>query len=289
MAEIHHQDTLVTVKDRDWKGAEESVPKLPLTEYGNIDITNGVPTGFIHVNIPRVGVTCKRLRIEYAKALVGWDTHGLRGSYKQSYPVLSGVVVRELDHQRLVTALADKAKKQARKIAQLPVLAALFTLNRRAKRCRDLAQKYYQERMHGLAGEMKREKDRIYDLKGQVLHHMVEAGILTGGKFHQFEFKNWAEVLEGDGYRFHRPCPPQESKPETELAESVEAKPKEASEPTLENAYEVVKKFLEGKKRANAYQWPGKPRQYRTQRWREEEPDDWYDDSELDDDDEVFP
>ncbi len=167
---------------------------------------------------------------------------------------------------------------------RLPVLAALFTLNRRAKRCRDLAQTYYQQGMHGFAGDMKREKERIYALKGQVLHHLVEAGVLVGGKFHRFEFGNYAEVLEGQGYRFHRPCPPREPGID-DLSESVEAKPKESSEPTVEIAFEVVQKFLAGKEWVAVYQWPPKARPTRFRSHDEFEGDE--PDEDLEDQDEY--
>ena len=243
---------------------------LPLTEYGTIDITGGVPPGLVHVDLPRLGPTCKRLRIEYGKALVGWDEVGRN---VKRYPVLSGVVVRECDHARLMAAVEAKACKDRRVVERLPVLAALFTLNRRAKRCRDLAQTYYRRRMHGLAGEMKREKERIYRLKGQALHYLVQAGVLTGGVFHRFEGGAWAEVLRGGGYSFHRPCPPQGDVDVPKLAESVEAKPKQASEPTLAVAHEVVARFLNDKPVAAVYQWPP------VVRWRIwDDDDDWPDD-----------
>ena len=90
---------------------------------------------------------------------------------------------------------------------------------------------------------------------------MVEAGVLVGGKFHRFEFGNWAEILAGGGYTFHHPCPPQEeANIEAAMIESIEAKPKSAKEPTLELAYEVVKNYLKGKNRANVYQWTRVPR-----------------------------
>ncbi len=121
--------------------------------------------------------------------------------------------------------------------------------------------------MHGFAGKMKREKERIYDLKGQVLHHMVEAGVLVGGKLHRFEFGNWAEILAGGGYTFHRPCPPPDGDSAgVELIESIEAKPKGTKEPTLKVAYEAVEKFLVGKERASVYQWP-RINRGRSQRW----------------------
>jgi hypothetical protein len=168
-------------------------------------------------------------------------------------------------------------RRQA-KVADLPILAALFTLNRRAKRCRDLAATYYSNGMHGLAGQMRREKQRIYDLKGQVLHHLMESGELSGGKYHQFEFGNWAEVLEGSGYRFHRPCPPPELTSESEVIESVEAKPKSAKEPALDVAFEVVENFLKGRDRVAVYEWPAKPRTSRHYRWSDDDFDDDLDD-----------
>ena len=231
---------------------------LPLNEYGNIVITDAIPEGLVHVDLPRLGPTCKRLGIEYAKAVVGWTDYG---------PILSGVVIHEADRPKLDQALAAKAQKQKRQVDQLPVLAALFTLNRRAKRCRDLAQTYYQNRMHGFAGKMKREKEGIYYLKGQVLHYLLEAGILIGGKFHKFPGGNWAEILQGDGYTFHRPSPPQQGDSVVEEIESVEAKPKRAKEPSLEVAFEVVEKFLERRERASIYQWPPAIRPQRRQEW----------------------
>lgn len=190
--------------------------------------------------------------------------------------MFSGVIIRAEDHSTLMAALEAKAKKRQRKVDRLSVLAALFTLNRRAKRCRDLAQSYYQNRIHGFAGEMRKEKERIYALKEQAIHHLVEAGILVGGNYHRFEFGNWAEVIEGQGYRFHRPCPPRESS-EHDLIEIIEAKPKEAGEPTLEIAFEVVEKFLVGKKRVSVYNWPPVVRSRLKYRREEDDFDDDYD------------
>lgn len=249
------------------KGAD-----LPFNAHGNIDITGGVADGLVHVDLPRLGPTCKRIGVEYGRAVVGWAEFG-RKYRRKRYPMFSGVVIRAEDHARLMAALEVKARKRQEKVGRLSVLAALFTLNRRAKRCRDLAQSYYQERMHGFAGDMKREKDCIYALKEQVLHHLVEAGVLVGGKYHRFEFGNWAEVLEGQGYRFHRPCPPREPG-EGDLIESVEAKPMEAGEPTVEIAYEVVEKFLVGKERVAVYEWPPVVRSRRRYRWDDDNLDD---------------
>ena len=270
-------DTLEFIVPWGRKGAD--LPRLPLTANGSIDITGGVPDGLVHVDLPRLGPTCKRIGVEYGKAVVGWTEFG-RKHQRKRYPMFSGVIIRAGDHPRLMAALEEKAKKRQRKVDRLSVLAALFTLNRRAKRCRDLAQSYYQERMHGFAGDMKREKERIYVLKEQVLHYSVEAGVLVGGKYHRFKFGNWAEVLEGQGYRFHRPCPPREPG-DGDLIESVEAKPKEAGEPTVEIAYEVVEKFLANKERVAIYHWPRIVRSRQRYRWDD---DDLDDEDDLDDD-----
>ena len=247
------------------------------------DIVAGVPDGLVHVDLPRLGPTCKRLGIEYSKAIVGWNEFRRRRE-RHRHPVTSGVVIREADHDQLLAALAEKKEKERKKAEKLPVLAALFTLNRRAKRCRDLAQAYYQNSMHGLAGEMKQEKERIYFLKGQVLHHHVEAGVLVGGKYHRFGETLWAEVLEGQGYRFHRPCPPQNEGVVAELIESVEAKPKEGKEPALKIAYQVVEAFLADKNMVSVYQWPARIRASRYRRWEDEEFDNFLDDDDYPDD-----
>ncbi|RLT17428.1 MAG: hypothetical protein DWI28_06175 [Planctomycetota bacterium] len=247
------------------------------------DVADRVPDGLVHVDLPRLGPTCKRLGIEYSKAIVGWNEFRKRGE-RHRHPVTSGVVIREADHDRLLAALADKKEKERKKAEKLPVLAALFTLNRRAKRCRDLAQGYYQKSMHGFAGDMKQEKKRIYFLKGQVLHHHVEAGVLVGGKYHRFEEEiTWAEVLEGQGYRFHRPCPPQGEGVVAEVIESVEAKPKTAKEPTLKMAYQVVEAFLADKKLVSVYQWPARIPSSRYHRWEDDEFDAFLDDDDYPD------
>lgn len=256
---------------------------IPTNEYGHVVIVNGVPGGLVHVDQPRLGPTCKKLGIAYAKAVVDWSEFRSRGHHKR-YPVFSGVVIEKSDHPKLMEALAKKAEKAKHEIERLSVLDALFTLNRRAKRCRDLAQEYYQSGMHGFAGEMRREKGAIYDSKGQVLHHLVQAGVLSGGKFHIFPGGNWAEVLRGEGYSFHRPCPPQEGGRVIEEIDSIEATPKASKEPTLQVARRVIDNFLQGKDRAAVYEWPARTR---TPRYRVGE-DDEYREDDFDDRDDDF-
>lgn len=170
---------------------------------------------------------------------------------------------------RVERSILEEARRQLQaeqssKVAKIDVLAALFTLNRRAKRCRDLAQGYYLSKQHGLAGKMRSEKEEVYDLKGQALHHLLAEGRLKVVGLHRFEGGNHAEVLEGDGFRFHRPCPDPTPAPGSEsaaaLLDSIEAKPKGAKEPTLAAALAVVRGYLEGRPRVTVYEWPTKRR-----------------------------
>jgi hypothetical protein len=77
-----------------------------------------------------------------------------------------GYTVDNVVYQEAVWQLRVERTKQA---AGVSVLQALFTLNRRAKRCLELAQKYYWQRLHGFATEQRHEKERIYRMKGQAL------------------------------------------------------------------------------------------------------------------------
>jgi hypothetical protein len=136
------------------------------------------------------------------------------------------------------------------------VLDALFTLNRRAKRCRDLAQTYYRNQMHGFAKAMQTEKESIYKIKGQALEHLLRLNEVSVIRHQRFSCGNWAEVLEGKGYIFHRPCPPRNESEDDVIIESIEAKPKGSKEPTLKAAQEILTYFLEGKEAVAVYEWP---------------------------------
>jgi len=77
--------------------------------------------------------------------------------------------------------------------------------------------------------------------------------------FHQFPGCIWAEVLEGCGYRFHRPCPAWPGEAAEALGE-IEAKPKGRKEPRLKDAIHTLQEYLACKPEAEVYEWP--PRAY---------------------------
>ena len=103
-----------------------------------------------------------------------------------------------------------EAKRQSSPATTIPVLAALWVVNRRAKRCRDLAINYNDQKAYGFAKSNTREKKRIYGLKGQVLQYLLneDAAVIIG--HHRFPNGNWAELVSCEGYTLHRPCAPLE-------------------------------------------------------------------------------
>ena len=101
---------------------------------------------------------------------------------------------------------------------------------------------------------MRSEKEEIYALKSQATHYLKAEGQLASAGFHCFDNGNWAEVLEGAGYRFHCPCPPQDSATVIKL-EEIEAKPRGASEPKLKDALHTVRIYLANRPHVDVYQW----------------------------------
>ena len=160
---------------------------------------------------------------------------------------------------------------------QIDILAALWVANRRAKRCRDLSSKYYTRRMHGFAASAKREKSKIYRLKGQILCYLLLEKQLEIVGYHRFRDGNWAEVLWGRGYTFHRPCPACEGKAVQNCRE-IDAKPKGATEPRLRDALHTLDTYLVGKPHVGVYEWPTKEHPTRRHRaYRPPPENDWLD------------
>ena len=148
-----------------------------------------------------------------------------------------------------------KGKWTPRPPRQIPILAAIWVLNQRAKRCRDLARHHYDAERFGFATSARREKVRLYELKGQALHHLVESGELKVIGHHQFPDGQWAEVLQGGGYTFHRPCPTQPGTAGAQI-DHIEAKPRGAKDPKLKDALLTANSFLAAKPRAHVFSWP---------------------------------
>lgn len=124
----------------------------------------------------------------------------------------------------------DVAKRNAPKeIRPCDLLAAIFAVNRAAKRWRDTAQKHYQAGSHGLARTAREKKESLYELKDQGI-----AAAYTAGRINVVERHAGLILYRGEGYCFHSRLEPMELDeiPEGDSAPiEIEAKPKGAKEP----------------------------------------------------------
>lgn len=162
------------------------------------------------------------------------------------------------------------------------ILAAVWGINRAAKRNRDAAQNYYQAGKHGFAGHAKETKEYYYNLKSQTIEHLAKEGILIPSGFHQFPGELWAEILCGEGYSFHRPCPPPKNPQGTDLSlDRIEAKPRTAREPRLKDAIFTIEAYLSEKGRVDIYSWPERTRNRRWHDWDEDDSNDEDDEDEY--------
>ena len=136
----------------------------------------------------------------------------------------------------------------ARELTVENVLAALFTLNRRAKRARDLASIYYNNRMFGFASLMREEKENIYEIKDNAICFALSQSWLEPVGAHG-DFT----IYRGGGYCFHSLIRPQRQEPgeaepdEPGKAENlfVESKPREAAEMRLADALATLQALPE--------------------------------------------
>jgi hypothetical protein len=145
--------------------------------------------------------------------------------------------------------LPQKRREAERKAYEARVEAgdlmlALFSANRAAKRSRD-------SKMGGYFN-----RNTFYTLKNQALAHLLAEGRVRVAGVHRIG-QVFAEVLEGGGYRFHRPCPPPENPGSAKfIGESIESKPAEAGEYDHNFAQDVVRHYLRGKAMLEVYRWP---------------------------------
>jgi hypothetical protein len=142
---------------------------------------------------------------------------------------------------------------------RVPLLAAVWTINRTAKRFRDAATRHYHGGRHGFAGDASQRKEMLYARKGQALHHLMADGTLQHAGYHRFPGNKWAEVLTGAGFTFHRPCETPKQKSGKALS-TIEAKPRGAREPRLCDAIFTLDEFLDGKALVDIYEWPPRER-----------------------------
>ncbi len=120
------------------------------------------------------------------------------------------------------------------------VLAAVFAVNRSAKRYRDAAQSCYQSGVHGFAKMHKERKEELYRLKDNAIVHAYRAGFVVAVGLH-----GSLTVYRGEGYCFHSPLRPENVNLETTSEEAVfvEAKPRQATEMRLRDAVATLEQL----------------------------------------------
>lgn len=84
--------------------------KVPKNAHGNIDIWNDshIPDGCVHLQYPRLAQVCKKLGVDYAGAMVGFERHG-----GLSVPKFNGVVVCEEHAQAIMHEYYKREKRLA--------------------------------------------------------------------------------------------------------------------------------------------------------------------------------
>ncbi|RYO84157.1 hypothetical protein DL762_005799 [Monosporascus cannonballus] len=85
---------------------------IPKNEYGNIDMfaEHMCPEGAVHVPYRGVARVCRRLGVDYAEAVVGFEF-----GHRMAVPVIQGVVVAEENHARVLEELERDEAERARK------------------------------------------------------------------------------------------------------------------------------------------------------------------------------
>ncbi|KAI1502421.1 Rad4 transglutaminase-like domain-containing protein [Biscogniauxia marginata] len=85
---------------------------IPKNEYGNIDMfaEHMCPEGAVHVPYRGCVRVCKRLEIDYAEAVVGFEF-----GHRMAVPVIQGVVIAEENYERMIEELEKDEAERARK------------------------------------------------------------------------------------------------------------------------------------------------------------------------------
>ncbi|KAI0872920.1 Rad4 transglutaminase-like domain-containing protein [Hypoxylon argillaceum] len=100
---------------------------IPKNEYGNIDMfaEHMCPEGAVHVPYRGAVRVCKRLEIDFAEAVVGFEF-----GHRMAVPVIQGVVIAQEHHERLIEELERYEAEKARKEDEKRRTAALSTWRR---------------------------------------------------------------------------------------------------------------------------------------------------------------
>lgn len=149
-------------------------------------------------------------------------------------------------------------RRVTRPAALVPILSAVWAINRHAKRLRERASAWWDDCRRDLAGKNAMRKRELYKLKGRCLHHLLGDGLVAVAGYCRFgqDGDLWAEVLAGGGYTFHRPCPQVMNIPDVPHIECIDAKPRGTGEPRLRDALLTVSVYLAERPAVDLFMWP---------------------------------
>lgn len=162
-------------------------------EYDNVNVTDGVPEGLIHIAEQFAYVPAKKNNIPYKRAVVGFRRG--RGGY---YPEFSGLCVEQSLAQPILDYF-QKKKEKAAEVAEKKKLAAekrklaaekkekqwlttineLSPLNRDDLLCQEL--RY----LNRYARTYRTKKTQIYDLKEKCIQYLINREYLDRVEMHQ--------------------------------------------------------------------------------------------------------
>ncbi|KAI4320284.1 hypothetical protein MLD38_033780 [Melastoma candidum] len=141
-----------------WQMEELQLPHavdgvVPKNERGNVEVWSEkcIPHGTVHLRLPRAHTLAKRLEIDYAPAMVGFDFRNGR-----AMPVFDGIVVCSEFKEIILDAYAEEEERrnaEERKRKQAEALA---------RWCRLVSSVLTRERLRNCYGEDSRSKDSPY-------------------------------------------------------------------------------------------------------------------------------
>ncbi len=90
------------------------MPLKITNEYGNVDVREGVPKGYVYVKGQRLQPLCRKLKIQFAPAVVGFQGDGEFG-YR---PQFDGVVVSARSASKLLAEIEARERRAHARPAQ---------------------------------------------------------------------------------------------------------------------------------------------------------------------------
>jgi len=181
--------------------------------------------------LSRTAAKQERLTVPATTEPTRYLTHRVgNGAKSVTYPVF-----RESQCSRIT-------QRKSRPPETVDLLVAIFAVNRSAKRYRDAAQALYQANQHGFAGDSRKKKETLYELKERGIAAAVRQGRLS-----YVGMNGRLALYRGDGYCFHSTIVPATS-PNEQIGELLifrEACPRGATEARLKDAVSTLKNLPE--------------------------------------------